>query len=66
MWVVEALRWGTRENHSYVVGIYKTRTLAMKVAKAEEVWRGGKYICNITEFTLDEFNQEKMDYMSEC
>jgi hypothetical protein len=66
MWVVEALRFGSRENHSYVVGVYNTRTLASEVARAEECWRGGKYICYVSEFIVDDFNQDKMDYMNEC
>ena len=27
-YITEALRWGDRENHSYVVGVYSTKELA--------------------------------------
>lgn len=67
MWVVEALRFGSRESHSYIVGVYSTHTLATKVARAEEIWRGGKYICYVSEFIVDDFNQDKMEhYKNEC
>lgn len=53
--VVEALRWGDRENHSYVVGVYTSKELAEEAAQIEQVWRGGKYTCVINEVVENVF-----------
>lgn len=53
VYVVEALRFGDREKHSLVVGVYANTRLAALSAVAYEYWRGGKYTCEITEVTLD-------------
>jgi len=57
MYVVEALRWGNRESHSYVVGVYSSILKADKVARAEELARGGKYECIITHFKTDYYKR---------
>ena len=57
LWVVEALRWGEREKHSYVVGVFDDRDLAHRVADAEEQVRGGKYECVVTEHYLNGFDE---------
>ena len=44
---VTAYRWGNRENHSYIVGLYDNLSTATCVAKAEEYDRGGKYECEV-------------------
>lgn len=49
MYVVEALRWGDRENHSYVVGVYDNIHDAAEASVVEEMWRGGKYTCVIND-----------------
>lgn len=52
---VHAYRFGDRERHSYLVGIYSTRTKARRAAKQEETLRGGnKYRCEIIEIELDD------------
>lgn len=66
LYVTEALRWGDRESHSYVVGVYSTREQAKLAGDAERSWRGGKYECVVTEFELDFLNTEKLDYHKEC
>lgn len=54
MYIVEALRWGDRENHSYVVGVFSTLENAKLAALAEEMWRGGnKYECIIDWYDVD-------------
>ena len=53
VYVVEALRYGDREKHSLVVGVYHNTQLAALNAVAYEYWRGGKYTCEITEFRVD-------------
>jgi hypothetical protein len=59
--VVEALRWGDRESHSYVIGIFSSFGEATKAGKAEVSWRGGKYEYHITEHELDFIRQEKLN-----
>lgn len=53
VWIVEALRWGDRENHSYVVGVFEKEFDAKLVAGAETDNRGGKYECIVREFKLN-------------
>ena len=43
LFLVEMLRWGDRNNHSYPLGIFISETLAEKAAKYERDSRGGKY-----------------------
>lgn len=67
LFVVEALRFGDRENHSYVVGVYTSAEKANNAAAIEENWRGvGKYECSIHCMVLDSVRQEKADYHRQC
>ena len=50
---VTAYRFGDRERHSYVVGVYSKKHAALKAAIAEEDYRGGKYVCEVLEWDLD-------------
>lgn len=54
IYVVEALRWGSREIHSYVVGVYSSLELGRKSADEHTAYRGGKYICTVACCNLDE------------
>jgi hypothetical protein len=65
VYVVEALRYGNRERHSYVLGVFQDVFEAAKVAVAHEYWRGGKYECAIIEHILDEYVQEEIDFCKE-
>ena len=62
IYVVQAYRWGNRENHSYVVGVYDTKEQAIIAADKEEESRGIKYKCAIIrtvlnpEHNIDEFS----------
>ena len=47
--VVEALRWGDREDHTYVVGVFDNLHDACEACVVEEMWRGGKYECFIND-----------------
>lgn len=61
VWVVTAYRFGDKERHSYVVGVFNSEAIA-KYASIEEVWRGGKYKCDATCFDIaDKPDQEKLD-----
>lgn len=67
MYVVEALRWGNREAHSYVVGVYDNIRSAAVAAVAEEYWRGGKYECYITKHEVNELEAKKESFlMHDC
>lgn len=47
IYVVEALRLGDREKHSYVVGVWDNLEDAKTEADAHAVYRGGKYVCQV-------------------
>ena len=49
VFVVEALRWGDRDDHSYVVGVFDNLHDACEACVVEEMWRGGKYECFIND-----------------
>lgn len=52
---VHAYRFGDRERHSYLVGVYSSPAKAKRAAKHEETMRGGnKYKCEITEIEIDD------------
>lgn len=52
-YIVTAYRFGERELHSYVVGVYSTKTKALKYADIEEDFRVGKYSCEVLEVKVD-------------
>lgn len=54
VWVVEMLRWGDRELHSYVIGVYSSQKEAEEAGKEEREYRGGKYEPEINEFVIEE------------
>jgi hypothetical protein len=62
MFVVEMLRWGDRECHSYVIGIFSTKDLAEDAGKAEQTWRDSKYEYAISEFNVDLYPKDKVEY----
>lgn len=49
LFVVEALRGGDREDHTYVVGVFDNLHDACEACVVEEMWRGGKYECFIND-----------------
>lgn len=53
-------RWGSRENHSYILGVWKDLDAACKAADLEEENRGGKYSALITEVMLDDAHNYKI------
>ena len=58
---VHAYRWGNRKDHSYPVGVYRTKNKALKAAEAEEQYRGGKYVCEVYKWTIDDGIAEKSE-----
>ena len=54
IYVVSMYRWGDRESHSYVQGVYTKKSLAIKLAEEERVYRGGnKYYPEVLEFNTN-------------
>lgn len=50
---VEALRWGSRENHSYVVGVFGSIERACREAVDHTTYRGGKYYAAVYQTRVD-------------
>lgn len=61
LYIVEALRWGSRENHSYVVGVFTTLEKANEIKEKHEDYRGGKYECSVLKYELDKEDQIEED-----
>jgi hypothetical protein len=47
-------RWGDRESHSYVIGVFTKKQKALDEGEKEEEWRGGKYSAEVLEFSPNE------------
>jgi cytosine/adenosine deaminase-related metal-dependent hydrolase len=58
LFLVEMLRYGSRENHSYNVGVYSSYKKALKIAHEAMDCRGGKYDAVIHEVHVDENDAE--------
>jgi len=58
VYVVTAHRWGDRETHNYIVGIYSTKKLALKASQEESEYRGFKYICRAVMLRIDKKGRE--------
>jgi hypothetical protein len=53
MYVVTMYRYGDREKHSYVLGVYSTSELAWAHGVTEVAWRGGKYEPEVLKCEVD-------------
>ena len=53
IYTVHAYRFGDREQHSYIVGVYTDKTEAMADAYCHEDWRSDKYVCEVREFDTE-------------
>ena len=58
-YIVTAFRYGKRENHSYISGVFTKKAQAIKDAEEETTYRGGKYSCQVEEMILNEAGREK-------
>jgi len=55
VYVLTMYRWGDRECHSYVHGVFSTKTKAEKAAQSEKEYRGGdKYFPEVIEVNIDD------------
>jgi hypothetical protein len=52
VYIVEALRWGDRERHSYVLGVWDNFEEAVAAAEEHTEHRGGKYQCLVQQCRL--------------
>jgi len=58
IYIVTMYRNGMRDNHSYVLGAYTKKALALSEADREENDRGGKYLSEILEYNPNETNTQ--------
>ena len=59
IYTVRACRFGDRESHSYIVGVYEEKPIAQKASEVEENHRGGKYECEILEWKLESKSKDR-------
>ena len=53
VFVTTMYRYGDREKHSYVLGVWSSRGGAMQAGQTEALWRGGKYEPEVNEWKID-------------
>ena len=53
MYVVEMLRYGNREAHSYVLGVFSDRVIAELRAQEHILYRSGKYTAEVRSMPTD-------------
>lgn len=53
VFVTTMYRYGDREKHSYVLGVWSSSEVAMQAGQTEALWRGGKYEPEVTEWKID-------------
>ena len=53
VYVTTMYRWGDREAHSYIIGIFTDHRTALAAGEREEDYRGGKYSAAIDCYQLD-------------
>jgi len=59
LYVVTMYRWGDRELHSYVEGVFTKKLRAMKAGECETQNRGGKYYPEVLEYSENEIGGGK-------
>lgn len=57
LYIVTAYRWGNKESHNYVIGVFDNKDVASQQAKYEEERRSGKYTCEIIETEVNVYKQ---------
>jgi hypothetical protein len=65
VYTVEMLRYGEREAHSYVSGVYSSKELAICEAKLHILFRAGKYSAEIKEEIVDGFTSRIVAFIDE-
>jgi Lar family restriction alleviation protein len=59
LYVVTMYRWGNRENHSYVLGMYDDENTAKQEAEKEIVNRDNKYFPEILQIPINKTKGER-------
>lgn len=54
VYVVTMYRYGDREKHSYVYGVFSDQEIAQRHGYDEEFVRGGKYKAEVTTWIINE------------
>lgn len=60
IYVTTMYRWGDYECHSYFLGVYNKKHMAIEEGKKEQEWRGGKYSPEVVETLMNETKQRKI------
>ena len=61
LYVVTMYRYADKESHSYVIGVFTDKKVAIKAAEAEKQYRGGnKYYPEILEFISDNIKSRRI------
>jgi hypothetical protein len=66
VYVVTMHRWGDKESHNYVQGVFTKKAQAQKCCDAERSYRGCKYEPKITEVILDQHDEDSLNYHKRC
>jgi hypothetical protein len=61
VYVVTAYRFGDRERHSYVVGVFTNAELAIEVAEQVPDERAGKYYAEVLKFKIDKLDNDEFE-----
>lgn len=65
IYVVNAYRFGNRENHSYTVGVFSKKNAAIKCVDSHSEYRGGKYSCVVERCVMNCFENSMDEYTVE-
>ncbi len=57
VYIIEFLRYGEREAHSYIGGVFSDRKLAEYEAQLHMIMRAGKYTAEIHEEAIDGYSR---------
>lgn len=59
LYIATMYRWGDEESHSYVLGVFETKELALAAGQSERDWRGGKYEVKVVVRILNDDGEVK-------
>ncbi len=56
VYIVTMYRYGDKESHNYIIGVYTTKNIAIMNGNVELLCRGYKYYPEVIETELDKSN----------
>lgn len=65
VYVVTMYRWGDRERHSYVLGVFAERERAVEVGVCESLNRGRKYFPEVLKVELNKTDEQTFKVITE-